>query len=190
MKIAYLMNIHPMTSTTFIRREILALERQGFEIIRIALRGWNGSLVDADDRVERRRTRYVLRAGAPALLLALTRVLVTRPHLLWRALALSWRMGCHADRPLPIHFVYLAEACRIERWLRDTGIRHLHAHFGTNSAEVAMLVNVLGGPNWSFTVHGPEEFDKPQFIGLGEKFGVPPLLWPLVRMRVVSFIVG
>ena len=27
----------------------------------------------------------------------------------------------------------------------------------------------LGGPTWSFTVHGPEEFDKPQFIGLGEK---------------------
>jgi colanic acid/amylovoran biosynthesis glycosyltransferase len=27
----------------------------------------------------------------------------------------------------------------------------------------------LGGPNWSFTVHGPEEFDKPQFIGLPEK---------------------
>ena len=32
-----------------------------------------------------------------------------------------------------------------------------------------MLVHALGGPDWSFTVHGPEEFDKPQFIGLGEK---------------------
>jgi glycosyltransferase involved in cell wall biosynthesis len=27
----------------------------------------------------------------------------------------------------------------------------------------------LGGPDWSFTVHGPEEFDMPRFIGLGEK---------------------
>ena len=40
------------------------------------------------------------------------------------------------------------------------GVEHLHAHFGTNSAEVAMLVHDLGGPPWSFTVHGPEEFDK------------------------------
>ena len=32
-----------------------------------------------------------------------------------------------------------------------------------------MLVNALGGPTYSFTVHGPEEFDKPQFIGIGEK---------------------
>ena len=32
-----------------------------------------------------------------------------------------------------------------------------------------MLANALGGPGYSFTVHGPEEFDKPQFIHLGEK---------------------
>ncbi len=32
-----------------------------------------------------------------------------------------------------------------------------------------MLVHQLGGPSWSFTVHGPEEFDKSQQIGLAEK---------------------
>ena len=32
-----------------------------------------------------------------------------------------------------------------------------------------MLANALGGPTYSFTVHGPEEFDKPQFLYLGEK---------------------
>ncbi len=32
-----------------------------------------------------------------------------------------------------------------------------------------MLVHELGGPPWSFTVHGPEEFDKPEAIGLPEK---------------------
>lgn len=32
-----------------------------------------------------------------------------------------------------------------------------------------MLANALGGPAYSFTVHGPEEFDKPQSIHLGEK---------------------
>jgi glycosyltransferase involved in cell wall biosynthesis len=78
-------------------------------------------------------------------------------------------MGRRAERPLPVHVVYLAEACRIALWLRASGVQHLHAHFGTNSAEVAMLVHVLGGPHWSFTAHGPEEFDKPQLIGLAEK---------------------
>jgi glycosyltransferase involved in cell wall biosynthesis len=32
-----------------------------------------------------------------------------------------------------------------------------------------MLAHMLDGPKWSFTVHGPEEFDKPGFIGLAEK---------------------
>jgi colanic acid/amylovoran biosynthesis glycosyltransferase len=169
MRIAYLINQYPMVSHSFIRREIQALERQGVEVVRVALRGWAGDLVDEEDLIERKRTRYVLRDGSPALLLALARTLLTHPASLIRALALACRMGRRAERPLFVHLIYLAEACRIESWLREARVQHLHAHFGTNSAEVAMLIHVLGGPPWSFTVHGPEEFDKPQFIGLGEK---------------------
>jgi len=169
MRIAYLVNQYPAVSHSFIRREILALERRGYEVMRIALRGWDAELVDDADKLERTRTRYVLREGAPALLLALMRILLTRPFRLMAALRLAWRMGRRAERPLPVHLVYLAEACRIEPWLRAAGIQHLHVHFGTNSAEVAMLVHALGGPGWSFTIHGPEEFDKGHFIGLAEK---------------------
>ena len=32
-----------------------------------------------------------------------------------------------------------------------------------------MLLHALGGPSYSFTVHGPEEFDKPTFLKLREK---------------------
>ena len=41
MRIAYLINQYPKVSHSFIRREILALERQGFEIMRISIRGWD-----------------------------------------------------------------------------------------------------------------------------------------------------
>ena len=78
-------------------------------------------------------------------------------------------MGRRADRAWPYHVVYLLEACRLLTWLQAFGAKHVHAHFGTNSTEVVMLANALGGPAYSFTVHGPEEFDKPQFIHLGEK---------------------
>jgi colanic acid/amylovoran biosynthesis glycosyltransferase len=201
MRIAYLVNQYPKVSHSFIRREILALEQQGFEVQRISLRGWNNKLPDPDDEAERRRTRYVIQFGAATCLLALTRKLLTRPVPLIRALKLAWRMSRHAERPLPVHFAYVAEACCIESWLRAAGARHLHAHFGTNSAEVAMLVHVLGGPSWSFTVHGPEEFDKALILGLPEKvrrcsfvvtissFGrsqlfrrVEPKFWPKVHV--------
>jgi len=168
-RVAYLINQYPKVSHSFIRREILAIERQGMEVVRIALRGWDGELVDKEDLLERGRTRYVLRHGPLPLMLALARMALTRPVRVLQALALAWRMSRCSERRLPVHLIYLVEACQIEFWLRAEGVQHLHAHFGTNSAEVAMLVQVLGGPRWSFTVHGPEEFDKGHLIGLREK---------------------
>jgi glycosyltransferase involved in cell wall biosynthesis len=48
-------------------------------------------------------------------------------------------------------------------------VRHVHSHFGTNSTTVALLCRYLGGPPFSFTLHGPEEFDEPLGWALGEK---------------------
>jgi glycosyltransferase involved in cell wall biosynthesis len=53
--------------------------------------------------------------------------------------------------------------------LERAAVQHVHAHFGTNPTAVAMLCRVLGGPSYSFTAHGPEEFDKAPFLALGEK---------------------
>ncbi len=167
--IAYFINQYPGISHSFIRREILALERQGFAVQRIALRGWDSVLVDAEDLQERTKTRYVLQGGLLPLLLAAIRTLFASPGAFFSALAIALRMGRQAARSLPRHLGYLAEACRILPWLRESGALHVHAHFGTNSAEVVMLAHALGGPAWSFTVHGPEEFDRPQSLGLGEK---------------------
>jgi glycosyltransferase involved in cell wall biosynthesis len=168
-RIAYFINQYPKISHTFIRREILALERQGFDILRIALRGWDAELIDAEDSQEQRRTRYVLQDGLPPLLFAMLRVVVASPVRFFSALFLAIRMGWRAERPLPYHLGYFAEACRILPWLKSFNATHVHAHFGTNSAEVVMLSHALGGPPYSFTIHGPEEFDKPQFLGLDEK---------------------
>jgi colanic acid/amylovoran biosynthesis glycosyltransferase len=168
-RIAYLVNEYPKVSHSFIRREIAALERNGLAIERIALRGWDGELADERDHEERRRTRYVLQGGALPLLGAVLRTLLASPVSFFRALALALRMGRGGERPVPYHVAYLAEACRILPWLRSFGASHLHAHFATNSAEVAMLVRELGGPPYSFTVHGTEFFDKPAYLGMAEK---------------------
>jgi colanic acid/amylovoran biosynthesis glycosyltransferase len=169
MRIAYLINQYPKVSHSFIRREILALERQGFEIMRISVRGWDIDLVDPADLAERDKTRFVLQSGWRSLAAATFITCMVRPVQFARALALAVRMGWRAERPLPVHLIYLIEACLILRWLNKSDVWHLHAHFGTNPAEVAMLVHVLGGPPFSFTVHGPDEFDRPLFIGLPEK---------------------
>lgn len=169
MRIAYFINQYPKVSHSFIRREILALERQGFAVQRIALRGWDAELVDAEDESERSKTHYVLQGGVQSLLMPVLQALRAQPRRFLAALWLALRMGQRADRSWPYHMIYLAEACRLLPWLQAFGAEHVHAHFGTNSTEVVMLAQALGGPTYSFTVHGPEEFDKPQFIHLGEK---------------------
>jgi colanic acid/amylovoran biosynthesis glycosyltransferase len=167
LKLAYFINHYPKVSHSFIRREIQALERQGFDIQRIALRGWEDSLPDAQDQSERQKTRYVLQQGTWALVIPTLRALCLSPLRFLHALRLAIRMSHDSDRSLPYHLVYVAEACRMVPWLAEFGAEHIHAHFGTNSTEVAMLAHVLGGPSYSFTVHGPDEFLRP--MGLDEK---------------------
>ena len=118
MRIAYLVNQYPKVSHSFIRREIHALERQGFEVMRIALRGWDLELVDPEDQAERTRTHYVLRGGALTILLSAALMIIMRPVRFVQTLTLAWRMSRRAERPLPVHLIYLAEACLIETWLR------------------------------------------------------------------------
>ncbi|HYN54064.1 MAG TPA: glycosyltransferase [Methylotenera sp.] len=169
MRITYFINQYPKVSHSFIRREILALERLGMKVQRIALRGLKDVLVDPDDLSERTNTQYVLDNGMLRMLLSIFKILVSNPLKFFLALKLALKMGWHAERPLPYHLVYFAEACQIAIWMKSFGAKHVHAHFGSNSAEVVMLAHALGGPPYSFTVHGPEEFDKPQALKLAEK---------------------
>ena len=69
MKISYLINQYPKVSHSFIRREILALEKQGFAVQRIALRGWAENVVDSEDQLEQSKTQYILRKGLISLFL-------------------------------------------------------------------------------------------------------------------------
>jgi len=167
--IAYLINQYPKVSHSFIRREILALERQGLEVHRWASRGWDADCPDPADQAEQRRTRYLLAGGAMGMALAVLGVAASRPLRFVDAAKLVWDCGKGADRPLWVHWVYLGQACIALQWAKKARVTHVHAHFGTNPAEVAMLLAELGGPSFSFTVHGPEEFDKPEALHLQRK---------------------
>ncbi|MGB8298973.1 MAG: glycosyltransferase family 4 protein [Polyangia bacterium] len=169
MRIAYLVNQYPKISHVFIRREILAVEREGCEITRYSLRRTRDELIDPIDREEATKTQAVLDAGWVGLLWALVWAVSTRPAAFWRMMLLAARAGWRSERGLLRHAIYLAEACVLARCLKRDRIEHVHAHFGTNSTTVAMLCHELGGPSYSFTAHGPEEFDKALLLGLGDK---------------------
>jgi len=165
--VLYLINQYPAVTHTFIKREMLALERLGVEVIRVAARAGKG-LVDPSDLEEERRTTYLLRRPLVLLQAAVWFVLL-RPNRFAKALATTLRMLRNSDRGPVLHILYLLEACGVAALVRSTRAAHIHAHFGTNPAEVALLASQLSGVSYSFTVHGYDEYDKPEFIGLRAK---------------------
>lgn len=157
MTFAYLMNAYPMTSTTFIRREIEAHERAGLTVDRFAVRPWDTELVDPLDIAEADRVTYLLGKGAPKLAAALLAEAMTNPVGTARALAATWQLWRKATTERWKNPVYLLEAAALKRDAKKRGIDHIHTHFSTNSAAVAMLSQRFGGPSYSVTVHGPDE---------------------------------
>ncbi|MFN4129416.1 MAG: glycosyltransferase [Paracoccaceae bacterium] len=175
MKIAYLVNTYPRGSHTFVRREIMALDRLGWDIHRFAQRSDRAALVDPADMAEDARTEHILELGVGRLVLSALGWMARHPRGAARAIAMALRCGAQGAGGTPgtggrlRHMIYLAEAAHLARRCHDLRLPHLHAHFGTNSTTVAMLSALMGGPGYSFTVHGPEEFDAPRALCLGTK---------------------
>ncbi|QUJ75217.1 glycosyltransferase family 4 protein [Sulfitobacter albidus] len=169
MQIAYILNSYPQPSHSFIRREIRALEAAGHGVTRIAMRPGDTPLVDTQDVEEAAATSYVLRAGAWALLISLVQVVAAGPGRFLAALRLAITCGRRSEVGTLKHLIYLVEAVHVAKLCRAAGATHAHAHFGTNAAAVAMLCEALSGPAYSFTVHGPEEYDAPRALSLGTK---------------------
>jgi colanic acid/amylovoran biosynthesis glycosyltransferase len=168
-KLAYFTNQYPKASHAFIRREILAMEAAGHEIVRISVRRTGEDLVDERDRREWEKTRVLLDAGIVPLLAAGCWTAVTCPVRFGRAVGAAWGLARCGSRRAAWYAMYLLEACLLKRWLTQEKVDHMHVHFGTNPAAVAMLCRILGGPTYSVTVHGPEEFDEGRTMGLDRK---------------------
>lgn len=169
MRIAYLINQYPSVSHTFVRREIEALERQGVEISRFAVRRSKEAFLSEADKAEAARTRQVLSLGAGGFARAAVAGFLAAPLPALLALIEALRFGWRSESGLLRHKIYWLEALIVAKWMREEGLTHVHAHFGTNSATVALLAAGIVRAGFSLTVHGPEEFDKPGLIGLARK---------------------
>jgi colanic acid/amylovoran biosynthesis glycosyltransferase len=170
MRLAYFVNQYPKVSHTFIRREIRALEALGFEVQRYALRGQGDeNIVDAADLEETQRTHYILTQRLMPLVWQTLVLSLRRPLGLWRALSMMLRIHRRSHRSLARHLASLAEGAVLARWTEGAGVQHIHAHFGTNSAEVALLARLWGSAPYSLTLHGSDEWDRPLQWALAEK---------------------
>lgn len=178
MRLAYLCNLYPAVSHSFVRREIEGVERAGHEVHRFSLRPARTDLRDEADLREASITEPVLGQGVPRLLVAALAFLAARPARTFAAVRAAWRLSGPGLKSKLRHCAYWLEAAWLVRRMDELKIEHLHAHFGTNPAAVAAISRAWGGPPFSFTVHGPDEFDAPLALSLPAK------------VEAASFVVG
>ena len=168
--IAYITGIYARASDSFVRGEVRELRALGHTVHTFSIRRPDASeLVTAAIREEHDRTEYVLAAGGRRLLASALRVAIGRPARMARAAALAMRIGWPGVRGRLWPIAYLVEACFVAERLEALGVQHLHDHISEGSAAVAMLASELTGIGWSFTAHGPGEFDRAGTLALDEK---------------------
>lgn len=137
------------------RREIRALEAQGVGVVRAAARRFGGPLVDRADLEEQSTTHYLTGSMWNAALWFGV-VALTRPIRLLRALLDALTIGSGTRIGAWKYLMYVGEACVLLRLTRCC--RHIHANF-SNALSISVMCRILGGPQVSLRIHGPEEFD-------------------------------
>ena len=169
LRLAYLTTQYPAVSHTFIRRELVELERRGHHVLRLAIRRVAGPLPDPADSAEQSKTLHCLAQPMVALLVAVICSMASRPFRFVATAGAALTLARRSDRGLVRHLAYLVEAAYLLGVVRRERIQHVHVHFGTNAAAVALLMRRLGGPSYSIAIHGPAEFDAPIGLSLAKK---------------------
>ena len=114
MQLAYFVNHYPKVSHSFIRREILAIEKLEHTVARFALRTDESELVDASDQDEFKKTAYILSESKVNIMLTGLLVFLRQPARFFSTMLLAIKLGFRSDRGVLRHFAYLLEACVIK----------------------------------------------------------------------------
>jgi colanic acid/amylovoran biosynthesis glycosyltransferase len=200
-RLAYLVSSYPHPAHAFMRREVEALRAMGAEIHLFAIHRLGGEhVMNREDEAEWRSTYAVRPLVLRRFLGAHVYAALRHPAAYARTVALAVRLPPGRHGRLSSLF-YLAESVPLWREIRRRGLTHVHAHFATPSADVAMMVAALPGvETWSFTAHGTDFYDdavqrlavkvvRATFVATVSDFGrsqlmrlVPEEHWPKIRL--------
>lgn len=153
-RVGYLLRMYPRFSQTFLVNEICELERRGLDVSIVSLRLPNEGLFhDSVCRV-RARAHYLPE---------------THHGRRWRIARRQWQIFRQSPRTYgraarivrmdaQAQWFDLARAGYLLSWAKKNRIDHIHVHFGTSEATVALLAWQLGGLPYSLTLHAFDIF--------------------------------
>ena len=158
-RLGYLISRYPAVSHTFILREIRQLRASGFEIEVASVNEPDRALADMtpDEVEETGRTYYLKRHGLGGALLAhLTGLLTPLAYL--RGMRAGLAFGGWNLKEMLFGLFYFTEALMLARWMKNHHLVHLHVHFATAAANIALVLKQFAPIGLSLTIHGPDEF--------------------------------
>ncbi|GMA38721.1 hypothetical protein GCM10025883_07660 [Mobilicoccus caccae] len=178
MTVAYLTSQYPALSHTFIEREVRAVRAAGVDVATFSVRPCPPEDLKSAAMLEDAETTPTLRGSSLSTWAeAHARLARRNPRVLAAGLRRALASGPRTPKGRTWQLFYLAEAVLLYERLRERGITHVHAHFANVACDVARLVTHLGrtedGPDsdwrWSFTMHGPTEFEAVDAFDLPAK---------------------
>jgi colanic acid/amylovoran biosynthesis glycosyltransferase len=160
LRLGYLVSRYPAVSHTFILREIASLRQLGIQIEVASINPPDRSSehLTGEERVEASKTLYVKSAGLVGALIAHVQLIVQNPVSYLSGLAFALRLGGSDPAKVLMSLFYFAEAGIVAGWMQRKAITHLHVHFATPAATVALILARTRAIRFSLTVHGPDEF--------------------------------
>jgi len=170
MKIAYILDLFPVISETFIVKEILELKRNGLEVSIFSLRDTKGTefskVIHADSAALIPNVVYLpslLKWGKIQIFFSHLYFFIHRPINYIRTLFFSRRNKGNT-------FKFFKRSALLAMELKKLGIDHLHAHFSLDSCKISMLTSLLTGIPYSFTIHAHDIFRQDLSDLTEEKF--------------------
>lgn len=155
-RIGYVLKMYPRFSETFIVNEILELERQGLEIFIFSLKPPEGGRFHPNISMVQAPVSYLPEYGQKEF---------------WGFLKENWdQLKIHSWNLEPaLEYAFkddlnkgmipFMQALNLSLLLKTYDISHLHAHFASLPAYVAMLANLISGISYSFTAHAKDIYN-------------------------------
>jgi len=154
-RIGYLVSRFPKLSETFVLYEILAVERQGLDVEIYPLQRERARTLHPEAVALAGRAQFTPLVSW-AILRSHLRYLRRRPRAYGRALFDLVRCNLGSARYLGGALAFFPKAVHLAERMAEDGVEHVHAHFASHPAAMAMVIHRLEGIPYSFTAHGSD----------------------------------
>lgn len=172
--ITYVVSQYPAISHTFILGEVNGIKAKGIDVHVASINQPDRAFdqLTAIEQAACKESVFVKSAVLnPIGLLRYTfKTLLASPKGFFCSLGNTLRSALAYPRQLPQHIAYWLEAMVVADMAKKNGSQQLHAHFSTQGCTVAMLAAQIADIDFSFTVHGPDEFYNVDEQYLEKKF--------------------